>query len=408
MIASSPSSLLPFALPDIGDREVEEVTACLRSGWLTTGRKCREFEELFAEYVRAEHAIAVSSATNAALLVMDAIGVGPGWEVLVPSYTFSGPAMMAHKLGADVRFIDVAPGSYQMDPAGLEAALSQGEGRLRVVMPTHFAGQSCDMRSIVAIAKAKGCWVFDDAAHALPTFDKEGRMVGDQGADATFYSFYATKTLTTGEGGMIVTRDSALGEKVRSLRSHGFSRPAFDRYTNPKTGWLYDVSNGGWKANLTDIAAAIGIVQLSRLKDMTERRRDIAEAYVRGLSGEEGIVLPSLEAGHSWHLFPIQVDVDRDEFIEHMSRLGVQCSVHFIPLHLHSFWKSHVSVAPESLKNTEEMFYGEVSLPVYSKMTSSEVEFSIACAKTAIQSSSASLLSKPGTGSKPFSSLQYG
>jgi dTDP-4-amino-4,6-dideoxygalactose transaminase len=315
---------------------------------------------------------------------------------------------MAHKLGAEVRFIDVAPGSYQMDPAALEAALSQDEGRRRVVMPTHFAGQSCDMRSILAIAKAKGCWVVDDAAHALPTFDRDGRMVGAQGADATFYSFYATKTLTTGEGGMIVTRDSALAEKVRSLRSHGFSRPAFDRYTNPKTGWFYDVSNGGWKANLTDIAAAIGIVQLSRLKEMTQRRRDIAEAYIRGLSGEEGIVLPSLEAGHSWHLFPLQVEVDRDSFIEYMSQLGVQCSVHFIPLHLHSFWKSHVNVAPGSLKNTERMFYGEVSLPIYSKMTPAEVELAISSVKTAIRLSSTSSMSEAGAEAEPSSSLQYG
>jgi dTDP-4-amino-4,6-dideoxygalactose transaminase len=405
MITGSRPSLLPFALPDIGDREVEEVTACLRSGWLTTGRKCREFEELFGQYVGARHAVAVNNGTNAALLIMDAVGVGPGWEVLVPAYTFSGPAMMAHKLGAGVRLIDVTPGSYQMDPAALEAALSQDEGRQRVVMPTHFAGQSCDMRSILAIAKAKGCWVVDDAAHALPTFDGDGRMVGAQGADATFYSFYATKTLTTGEGGMIVTQDSALAEKVRSLRSHGFARPAFDRYTNPKTGWLYDVSNEGWKANLTDIAAAIGIVQLSRLKDMTRRRRAIAEAYIRGLSGEKGMVLPSLDAGHSWHLFPLQLKVDRDRFIENMSQLGVQCSVHFIPLHLHSFWKSCVNVAPGSLKNAEQMFYGEVSLPIFSKMTPAEVELAIASVKTAIRLSSTSLMSEEGAEAEASSSL---
>jgi dTDP-4-amino-4,6-dideoxygalactose transaminase len=374
---------LPFAVPDIGEMEIEAVATCLRSGWLTTGKRCSEFEQMFSAFIGVEHAVAVSSATNAALLVMEAIGVDRDWEVLVPAYTFSGPAMMAHKLGAKVTFVDVGPGSYQMDPQALRAALRHRHGRHRLVMPTHFAGQSCDMASIVSLARQEGCWIVDDAAHALPTWDERGQIVGDQGADATFYSFYATKTLTSGEGGMIVTRDDKIAAKVRSLRSHGFSRQVFDRYTSLDTGWFYDVASGGWKANLTDVAASIGIVQLSRLEEMTAKRRDLAASYISGLSEEDGIELPEFDHRQAWHLFPIQVQGDRDAFIGEMKRQGVHCSVHFIPLHLHTFWKSIVHQPSGTLWNTERMFAGEVSLPLYSKMTALDAQRVIGAVKTA-------------------------
>jgi dTDP-4-amino-4,6-dideoxygalactose transaminase len=374
---------LPFAVPDISDLEIEAVTTCLRSGWLTTGKRCAEFEQMFSAFIGVEHAVAVSSATNAALLVMEALGVDRDWEVLVPAYTFSGPAMMAHKLGATVTFVDVGPDSYQMDPEALRAALGRKGGRRRLVMPTHFAGQSCDMASIVSLARQEGCSVVDDAAHALPTWDEHGRIVGDQGADATFYSFYATKTLTSGEGGMIVTGNDAIAAKVRSLRSHGFSRQVFDRYTSLDTGWFYDVASGGWKANLTDLAASIGIAQLRRLEEMTAKRRDLAAIYMAGLSKEEGLVLPEFDNRQAWHLFPIQVHGDRDAFIGEMKRQGIHCSVHFIPLHFHSFWKSIVHQPEGTLSNTERMFAGEVSLPLYSKMTALDAQRVVEAVKTA-------------------------
>jgi dTDP-4-amino-4,6-dideoxygalactose transaminase len=374
---------LPFAVPDIGEMEIEAVATCLRSGWLTTGKRCSQFEQMFSAFIGVKHAVAVNSATNAALLVMEAIAVDRDWEVLVPAYTFSGPAMMAHKLGATVTFVDVGPGAYQMDPHALRIALGDKRGRQRLVMPTHFAGQSCDMASIVSLARQEGCWIVDDAAHALPTWDEHGRIVGDQGADATFYSFYATKTLTCGEGGMIVTHDDKIAAKVRSLRSHGFSRQVFDRYTSLDTGWFYDVASGGWKANLTDLAASIGIVQLQRLEEMTAKRRDLAATYTAGLSKEEEIELPEFDHRQAWHLFPIQVHGDRGAFISEMKRQGVHCSVHFIPLHFHSFWKSIIHQSEGTLWNTERMFAGEVSLPLYSKMTHLDAQRVVEAVKTA-------------------------
>lgn len=362
---------IPFALPDITEAEVEAVARCMRSGWLTSGKVVVDFEEAFARCVGAKHAIAVNSATTAALLILDSLGVGPGDEVIVPAYTFSGPAMMAHHLGATLKFADCLPSSYQIDPASVRNLMSP---RTKVVMPTHFAGQACDMAALRMLCNGYGVVLVDDAAHAFPASYPDGSAVGSDGyARATFFSFYATKCLTTGEGGMITTADDVLAERLRRLRLHGFDRAVYDRYTNPATGWRYNISFPGWKANMTDLAAAMGLAQLERTPDMWRRRRRIASSYMEALSGVVGT--PQADGSSAWHLFPIRVE-GRDEFIAAMAARGVQCSVHFIPLPLHSFWGSRVGCP--NLPNAMDAYAHEVSLPIFSAMTDEQVDRVIA------------------------------
>ena len=362
---------LPFALPDVGEAEITAVSKCIASGWLTSGAIVREFELKFAEYLGCKHAIAVSSATAGALLILDALGIGPGDEVIVPTYTFSGPAMMAHRLGAKIVLADCIPDSFQVDPRHVEHLITPAT---RVIMPTHFAGQACDMASLANLCLSRNIKLIDDAAHAFPAMDPSTKTLVGSGkwATATFFSFYATKTLTTGEGGMITTNDDDLAAEIRRYRSHGFSRTIFDRYTNMKTGWRYDIDTPGWKANMPDTAAAMGLVQLQRSEEMKLNRRRIAFEYVSKLIDNDRVVLPDDSAGDAWHLFPLLVP-KRDAFIEEMGRKGVQCSVHFTPLHLMTFWQQALHVEPGYFPCAEAMFEGEVSLPIFSKMSIADV-----------------------------------
>jgi dTDP-4-amino-4,6-dideoxygalactose transaminase len=360
---------LPFALPDIGPAETAGVLACLNSGWLTSGLKVQEFEKAFAAEIGVTHAISCSSATDAALLVMEALGVGPGVEVVVPVWTFSGPAMMAHKLGAKVVFCDVDLDTYCMTVETLSKVVTS---RTLLVMPTHFAGRSCDMTELLSYCNQLGILVVDDAAHAFPTTDEEGRKVGAQGAAATFFSFYATKTLTTGEGGMIVTEDDKLAKALSSSRCHGISRNVFDRYVNAKTGWRYDVAQEGWKANMTDVAAAIGLAQLARSKELHLTRSLLAQSYTNAFTAGDMVELcrpPDMSAGHAWHLYPLRVFTERDRFISEMRQLGVMCSMHFIPLHHHSFWQGAAANAEAYFPMASVLADQEVSLPLFSKMS---------------------------------------
>jgi dTDP-4-amino-4,6-dideoxygalactose transaminase len=358
-------NMLPFALPDIGQGEIDEVVRCLRGGWLTTGAKALHFENAFADFLGARHALAVSSATIASLLALAALGVGSGDEVVVPTWTFSGPAMMARHLGARVVLCDVDRGSFNMTPETLAAVMTT---RTKVVMPTHFAGRPAPTAALRAIAVQAGAALVDDAAHAFPASDGS-HWVGKQGARATFFSFYATKTLTNGEGGMIVTDDDALAEKLRPLRLHGMDHEAVDRHTNPANGWRYDIVAPGWKANLPDVLAAIGIAQLRRALALREARASIAAIYFRELRSV--LIGPRPCAGHAWHLFPVLVP-DRDRFIAAMAERGAQCSVHFVPLHRHSFWAEETA-GQGPFPNADWLHEHEVSLPIYSRMTEAEV-----------------------------------
>jgi dTDP-4-amino-4,6-dideoxygalactose transaminase len=375
---------LPFAIPDIGEEEIAEVVDSLRSGWVTTGPKAKRFEKDFAEFIGGGvEAVAVNSATAGLHLALEAIGIGPGDEVITTPYTFTATAEVMRYLGANPVFVDIDPQTLNLDVNRIEAAITP---RTRAILPVHFAGLACDMEGMLALAHRRGLKVIEDAAHALPT-TAGGRLIGSLDSDATVFSFYATKTITTGEGGMVVTRNPELAARCRVMRLHGISRDAFDRYASDKPAWQYEVIAPGYKYNLTDIAAALGIQQLRKASKFRERRAAIAAAYDAGLSGLPLVQPPRACAGdtHAWHLYVIRLREDarvgRDEFIARMSEKGIGCSVHFIPLHLHPFWRDTYRLAPEDFPHALHAYEAAVSLPIYTRMSDNDVARVIGAAK---------------------------
>ena len=359
----------------MGDAEIDSVVDCLRSGWLTSGLKVKEFERAFAAYVGCTHALAVNSCTAALHLGLEAVGVKPGDEVITSPMTFAATAAVIEHLGARPVLVDCEPESLNIDPARLEAAITP---RTRAILPVHFAGQPCDMDAILGIARARGLAVVEDAAHALPA--RHGnRMIGTLG-DITCFSFYATKTITTGEGGMAVTDREDYAERMRVMHLHGMSRDAWKRYTQ-NGSWSYEILAPGFKYNLTDIAASIGIAQLARADAFHARRLQVARAYTAGLSGLRGLRTPVVpdECGHSWHLYVVQVvpealTVDRDEFIRRLVARNIGVSVHFIPLHLHPYYRDKYGLRPADLPVAYAAFQRILSLPLYPKMTDGDVQ----------------------------------
>lgn len=375
-----PRPFLPFALPDIGEEEIAEVVDTLRSGWITTGPKAKRFEEEFAEFIGGGvQAVACNSATSGLHLALEAAGVGSGGQVLTTPYTFTATAEVVRYLGADPVFADIDPLTFNIDPAAAASA-AQNCKCLQGIIPVHFAGQSCDMRGLMALAEEHRVPVVDDAAHALPaTF--EGNMIG-RIATATVFSFYATKTVATGEGGMLVSRDAALLQRARKMRLHGIDRDVFSRYTSNAPQWYYEVVAPGFKYNMPDTAAALGIHQLRKAERMRLRRQHIASVYDSAFAG-----LPLRcphrarpDDVHAWHLYVIQLNlgslhIDRDRFIELMSQAGIGCSVHFIPLHVHPYWRDRYGFTPESFPIAWETFQRAVSLPIYSGMTDADIDY---------------------------------
>ncbi|MER1940093.1 DegT/DnrJ/EryC1/StrS family aminotransferase [Castellaniella sp. FW104-16D08] len=364
---------LPFALPEIGEEEISEVVDALRSGWVTTGPKARQFEQDFARFMDDDsvEAIAVNSATAGLHLALEAVGVQPGDEVILPSYTFTATAEVVRYLGAIPVIVDVLEETFNIDPIAVEAAITP---RTRVLLPVHFAGLSCDMDALFRIARKHKLKVVEDAAHALPATWK-GRKIGSLESDATVFSFYANKTMTTGEGGMLITRDSELAKRARIMRLHGISRDAFDRYTSTSPSWFYEIVAPGFKYNMPDPAAAIGIHQLRRLSGFQKRREHMAEIYNEALR-ELPVVLPaSAPKGdiHARHIYPLRLSDDspirRDQFIQKMSDLGIGCSVHFIPLHLQPYWRKSCSLEKNDFPVSQNLFEQEVSIPLYTRMT---------------------------------------
>ena len=378
----SDSDFLPFALPDIGEQEIEEVCDSMRSGWLTTGPKVKQFEAAFADFISAKHALAVNSATSGLHLALEAIGIGPGDQVLTSTHTFTATAEVVRYLGADPVFVDIDEETLNMDVTAVEAALSRG-AKVKAIMPVHMAGQACDMTALCRLAKDAGIRIIEDAAHALPT-TFNGKRIGTIG-DATVFSFYATKTLATGEGGMITTDDDEVASRIRTMRLHGISRDVFDRYQSDKPSWYYEIVAPGFKYNMPDTAAAMGIHQLARLYEMSDRRREIANRYFDDLS-DLPLDLPiPINTGdeHAWHLFIIRLtlgrlDIDRNRFIELMAERGIGTSVHFIPLHLQPYWRDRYKLAPGDFPVATATYERLVSLPIYSKMTDEDVERVIA------------------------------
>ncbi|MEH6799078.1 MAG: DegT/DnrJ/EryC1/StrS family aminotransferase [Halopseudomonas sabulinigri] len=364
---------IPFALPEIGEEEIAEVVDSLRSGWITTGPKAKKFEELFTEFMGdpSIQSISVNSATSGLHLALEAVGVGPGDEVIVPTYTFTATAEVVRYLGATPVFVDVDPVTFNMTAQTFESAITN---KTKAVVPVHFAGLACEMDKIISVAKQYNLRIVEDAAHALPTV-YDGKLIGTLDTDFTVFSFYANKTMTTGEGGMLVTRDSSLAKRCRIMRLHGISRDAFDRYTSKTPAWFYEVVAPGYKYNMPDISAAIGLHQLKRLPEFHKKRAAMAFKYNMHLA-ELPLQLPSGPpegSSHAWHLYPIKIKreagLTRDMFIEKMAELGVGCSVHFIPLHLQPYWRDSYGLTPAMFPNAHSAFEEEVSIPLYTKMT---------------------------------------
>lgn len=357
---------IPFFVPSIGQEEIDEVVETLRSGWLTSGPRVARLEEAFRAYVGSGQAVAVSSCTAGLHLALAALGIGPGDEVVTSTLTFCSTANVVVHLGARPVLADIGLDDYNLDPADLERRLTP---RTRAVIPVHYGGQPCRMDEILAIARQHKLAVVEDAAHAVGA-EYRGRRIGVLG-DAAAFSFYATKNMTTGEGGMVTSDDPALAERVRLLSLHGMSRDAWGRYTD-QGSWYYEVLAPGYKYNLTDIQAALGIHQLKKLEGFLGVRQRYADLYRRHLAGVEGVVLPAArpEVRHAWHLYPIRLEaerltIDRARFIELLRERGIGASVHFIPVHLHPWYREQYGYKRGDFPQAEAAYQGLVSLPLY-------------------------------------------
>lgn len=366
---------LPFALPEIGEDEVAEVVSCLRSGWVTTGPKAKQFEADFSAFLGGGvESIAINSATAGLHLALEAIGIVPGDEVITTTHTFTATAEVIRYLGADPVFVDIDEATLCIDVAAVERAITP---RTKAILPVHFAGLAADMEGILALARKHGLRVVEDAAHALPT-TCSGKLVGTLDSDVTVFSFYANKTITTGEGGMLVTRDPEIARRVRVMRLHGINRDAFDRFTAKVPSWYYEVIAPGFKYNMTDIAAAMGIHQLRKAQLFQKKREAIVAAYNDGLADCPLVLPPQAKPGdvHSWHLYVIrlgeEVTVERDAFIERLFERGIGCSVHYIPLHLHPYWRDSYKLSPSMFPVSQRVYERTLSLPLYSKMNPAE------------------------------------
>ncbi len=387
---------VPFFRPDLGDAEIEEVVATLRSGWLTTGPRTQRFEEEFAGAVGAGAAVAVNSCTAAMHLAVEALGLERGQGVVVPAMTFAATAEVVRYLGAVPILADCDEETLNLSYDDAEGKLSElRRGRLGAafdpdlevagVMPVHVGGRMLDVAATRAFAERHRLWVVEDAAHAFPAAwrrapDAPWRRCGEGTAAVTCFSFYANKTITTGEGGMAVTDDRELAERMRCLSLHGLSHDAWGRYT-AKGSWDYRILAPGYKYNLTDVAAAIGLHQLARAEAMRRRREAVARRYLDALAEVEELELPEIPSDliHAWHLFQIRLrpgalDIDRDAFLEALRDRGIGFSVHWRPLHLHPYYQETYGWRPEHLPVASEVWQRTVSLPIFPTMEPGEIE----------------------------------
>lgn len=366
---------IPFFKPAIDDSDVEAVSESMRSGWLTTGPNGKALESELAEYCGATYVNAVNSATAALHLALRAWDLGPGDEVIAPVYTFSATANVVVHTGATPVLVDVRDSDATIDPEAIERAITP---RTKVIIPVDFAGEPCQMDAILDIARRRDLKVLTDAAHSVGSNYRE-KPVGSMG-DATAFSFYATKNMTTGEGGALATNDQALSDRVRALTLHGITKDGWNRYAAGGS-WRYDIAEFGFKDNLTDLAAALGRRQLTRLDEFNERRARLVQRYFANLRDEEHLILPGFdEANHrAWHLFMIRVKneqspVQRDDVIDQLAARGIQTSVHFIPLHYFTAYQKLERWQKGDFPIAEHIFDGAISLPLFPDMTDEQVD----------------------------------
>ncbi len=367
--------IIPFHRAFLDDNEINSVAEVLKSGWITMGEKTFEFEKNFASYVGASHAVALNSCTSALHLALKAIDLQPGDEVIIPAITFVATWEVITYFGAVPVLADVEKETHLLD---VDSFLKSITSKTRAVIPVHYSGQPCDMDPIMGIARSKNIRVIEDAAHSLPAY-YNGRAVGTIG-DITCFSFYATKTVTTGEGGMLTTDNPEIADRVKRLRLHGISRDAWNRYSSAGS-WKYDVEEAGYKYNPTDISSAIGIEQLKKSNEMNKMREEIASKYNSCFSKNDLVEIYPIREGRisSWHLYPLKIKVEnltinRDMFIEKMKAQGIGTSVHFIPLYRFSCFKGS-GYLPEDFPNSEFIFNREVSIPIYPGLGNKEVDY---------------------------------
>lgn len=376
---------IPYSRVACDGNELAYVREVLESGWLTTAGKAQEFERRFAAAVGARHAVAVNSCTAALHLGLEALGIGPGDRVLVPTMTFTASAEVVRYLGADPVFLDVEYGTGLVTPEVVAAALDRNPGA-RALIPVHFAGQAARMvpdsagPGLLEVCRRRGVRILEDAAHAFPARCGD-RMIGALG-DATCFSFYANKTITTGEGGMLTTDDDVLAARARVMRLHGIDRDVWDRFTAAKPAWEYDVIAPGYKYNMPDINAAIGLAQLERAEAMRRRRQEIAARYLGRLADLETLDLPRAcvpAEDHAWHLFVVVARpgarVERDRLIELLADRGIGTSVTYKPLHHMTYYRDRYGLRPEDFPEAERIWRGCVALPIYPGLSDDDVDF---------------------------------
>ena len=408
---------LPFARPDIDGSELAEIQEALQSGWITTGPKTKQFEAAFADYVGARNAIAVNSCTAAMHLALEAIGLEQGDCVLTSPFTFASTAEVIRYFHAEPAFVDIDSRTLNLDPdrvaQRVESLRQNGQSELKAIIPVHIGGNPCDMDAINQLALENDLIVIEDAAHALPS-KYNGHMIGASSPSSvlhsplstlhspssilrppsslTCFSFYATKSLTTGEGGMITTDSDDWAERCRVMSLHGISKDAWKRYT-AEGSWYYEIVAPGYKYNLTDIAAAMGLAQLRKVDRMWSRRKEIARAYTSAFEHYPELQPPAEpppDGQHAWHLYSLRLNlerlsIDRARFIEQLKRRNIGVSVHFIPLHLHPYYRRTYGYQPEDFPVAYREYQRVISLPIYSKMTERDVADVIAAVEDVVE-----------------------
>ena len=376
--SSDPMTFIPFARPSLGEEEAAAAADVVRSGWLTTGPQTREFESRFAEYIGCRYAIAVNSCTAGLHLGLESLGIGPGDKVITTPFTFTATAEIIRYLGADPIFSDIDPCTLNLDPEGLRQTLERHQAR--AIIPMHYGGNPCAMDEILKIADTHGCSVMCDAAHAFPT-KYEGRYVGALADDISVFSFYANKTICTGEGGMVATDDSKLADRMKVMRLHGIDRDTFERHRSTTPEWFYRVVAPGYKYNMPDLAAAIGLKQLAKAEEFRLARERIARIYYAAFQ-DCPLQLPAKPAAndqHAWHLYAIQLQldklrIDREQFINELSDAGIGSSVHYIPLHMQPYWQQRYGLQESDFPVASGAYARIVSLPIYPGLSDSDVE----------------------------------